>query len=267
MMSDPRTVGIATTVGELMSEYVGRGQHNVRDLYDEAQRIREEHDKPAVIALDEFEIMFPETEGGVTSTIKRDMQKAFQAVLDGHMMRDGVFTVGLTNNPENIPAAVLRRFAHVEIIEALRRDERMILLENLLKGIPQEDGFYKKVDWDRIMNESEFASGDTIGKIADAAYLKYLELFEARHPRRLQRIHERIGEMKDKGLRRLSDVQKVRLFHAGKGSDTVLTAEAFQSRALEVLEDTDAQSDMRAQQQFYEVIRRKLDEGFMGRKL
>ena len=267
MMSDPRTVGIATTVGELMSEYVGRGQHNVKDLYDEAQRVREEHDKPAIIALDEFEIMFPEKEGGATSTIKRDMQKAFQAVLDGHMLRDGVFTVGLTNNPENIPAAVLRRFAHVEIIETLRRDERMILLENLLKGIPQEDGFYDKVDWDRIMQESEFASGDTLGKIADATYLKYLELFEARHPRRLQRIHERIGDMKDRGLQRLSDAQKVRLFHAGKGSNTVLTAETFQNRALEVLEGNDAQSDMRAQEHFYEVVRRLLDEGFMGRRL
>jgi hypothetical protein len=44
-------------------------------------------------------------------------------------------------------------------------------------------------------------------------------------------------------------------------------ANEFEQRALEVLESTEAQSDMRAQEQFYEVIRRKLDDGFMDRKL
>jgi SpoVK/Ycf46/Vps4 family AAA+-type ATPase len=267
MMSDPRTVGVATTIGDLMSEYVGRGQHNVTDLYDEAARVREEHDKPVIIALDEFDVMFPEKEGSAVSTTKRDMQKAFQAVLDGHTMRDGVFTVGLTNNPENIPAAVLRRFAHVEIIEALRYDERLILMQNLLGGIPTEKDFMKKVDWNRIMEESKFASGDTIGKVADAAYRHFVDLFENRRPGRLQRIHERISDMKDKGLQRLSNAQKLQLFQAGKGKSVVLMANEFEQRALEVLESTEAQSDMRAQEQFYEVIRRKLDDGFMDRKL
>ncbi len=267
MMSDPRTVGIATTVGDLMSEYMGRGQHNVTDLYEEAARVREEHDKPVIIALDEFDVMFPEKDGGAVSTIKRDMQKAFQAVLDGHTMRDGVFTVGLTNNPENIPAAVLRRFAHIEIIEALRYDERLILMQNLLGGIPTEKDFMKKVDWNRIMEESKFASGDTIGKVADAAYRHFVDLFENRRPGRLQKIHDRISDMKDKGIQRLSNSQKLQLFRAGKGKSVVLVASEFEQRALEVLESTEAQSDMRAQEQFYEVIRRKLDDGFMDRKL
>ncbi len=263
--ADPRTVGVITRVDELMSEFVGRAEKNVGHLIDEAQVLRRKHDRPTVIAIDEIDEMFPKEGGGVVDHVKLSMQKALQAALEGHFPLDGVSLIGLTNNPEHIPAPMFRRFAHVEVVEKLEPRERKELLLKLLEGIPQTSDFEKDVDWDEILRNADFASGDVLGKIADRTYLKFIDLFDKGRPGRLDVINRRIAQLKDDGVK-VTPKKKVELLRAGRGKGVMLDAFIFEHIALSTLNEDDVQQDMANQEVFYETVRRKIAEGFRGKQ-
>lgn len=121
---------------ELLNEYVGQSEDNVRKLFQEARE-----SSPSVIFFDEIDSLAPNRgEAGDSGGVMDRMVSQILAELDGVGKSDGVFVIGATNRKDLVDPSLLRpgRFdkvlevplpttaeSRLEIIKALTRRMRL----------------------------------------------------------------------------------------------------------------------------------------------
>jgi peroxin-6 len=135
---------------ELLNEYVGQSEDNVRKLFEHARE-----SSPSVIFFDEIDSLAPNRgQAGDSGGVMDRMVSQILAELDGVGKTDGVFVIGATNRVDLIDPSLLRpgRFdkvlevplpatpeSRLEIIKALTRkmtlasDVDLVQLENLAR--------------------------------------------------------------------------------------------------------------------------------------
>lgn len=266
--SDPRVIGVEVSIGKLLTAWAGEAEANVGRLWKESHRKRVKHDLPALIVADEFDAFFPNQDAGNTvDNMLMRMQKELQTMLDGNNDYDGVFLLGMSNEPHRIAPAIYRRMGQqrVFVIKALTGEERIGLLRHLLSGIPLSPDFEQKVDMKEIEQRTEHASGETIGKIVEYAYETFRTIFEQKHRQRLRNIEEEVRDIYGNGGK-LKPRDKVRIFQKGPGADIRLTPELFRFAVDSVIDTPQVQYEMKAQRRFYDDVDDMLQAAFQGRK-
>lgn len=260
--SDPRVVGVKMTTERIMTPYVGEAEANARRLFEKALEKRQQHGKAAVICWDEIDALFGKSVmDNVGSQVKKSMQKALQSVLSGDKIYDGVYLIGMTNEPDRIPVEVYRRFANVEIIKALSAEERVGLVKHFLGGLPLAEGFEDKIDWANFMKISEHASGDMIGKIVDQVFEIFLGEFRDKHGRCLRTINNELRRMVVSG-EKITPEKRAGLY--ASGTEVRVTPAIFDIAVQQTFSKADIQYAMCFQKEFYENAEAILAEAFKG---
>jgi SpoVK/Ycf46/Vps4 family AAA+-type ATPase len=189
--ADKRVIGLYVSVSDILTAYMHESPNNVKRVYDEAKRLRQEsrYTKPVALILDEFNSWFESSSELHKHADDARIQMILQEVMDGLVDYDGIFTVAMTNKPAVIPDAILRRFKHVDIVGQLTEQERGKLFKKFLnRGMPIADDV-TDADYNRWAVQLENAPGDVIGKVADEVHFKYFKQFRTDHQKLSDRLN------------------------------------------------------------------------------
>lgn len=123
---------------ELLSEYVGQSEDNVRKLFQKAR-----DSSPSVIFFDEIDSLAPNRgQAGDSGGVMDRMVSQLLAEMDGVEKSDGVFVIGATNRVDLVDPSLLRpgRFDKVlEVPLPTSRESRLQILKALTRKMPLED--------------------------------------------------------------------------------------------------------------------------------
>ncbi|CAK67550.1 unnamed protein product (macronuclear) [Paramecium tetraurelia] len=113
---------------DLISKYVGESEKLIKQLFSYARQ-----KKPCIIFIDAIDSIFSDREcaSGELRSVKTQLLIEFQ-----DFSYDQIIVIGETNLPWNIDMSVRKRFERRIYIPLLNHDERLILLQNKLKEIP-----------------------------------------------------------------------------------------------------------------------------------
>lgn len=123
---------------ELLNEYVGQSEDNVRKLFQKARE-----SSPAVIFFDEIDSLAPNRgHGGESGGVMDRMVSQLLAEMDGVGKSDGVFVIGATNRVDLVDPSLLRpgRFDKVlEVPLPVGKENRLQILRALTRKIKLAD--------------------------------------------------------------------------------------------------------------------------------
>lgn len=108
--------------GDILSKWVGEGERQLRDLFDEAQRAQ-----PAVIFLDEVDGLAP-LRSARSEQCYSSIVATLLSLMDGVQARGQVLVIGATNRPDSVDEALRRpgrfdREIYFGVPEAAERQE------------------------------------------------------------------------------------------------------------------------------------------------
>jgi SpoVK/Ycf46/Vps4 family AAA+-type ATPase len=173
---DSRVIGLYVMVADIMTAYKYETVKNVKRVYEEAKKLRQESrcTKPVSVLMDEFDAWFVNRDGMHFDSEITRVARTLQDIMDGVIRYEGVFNLALTNEPKVIPGAVMRRFKFVDVVGQLDNYERADLFRKFIsKGLPISSniGQEQYLCWAKQMED---APGDVIGKIADEVHFKVM---------------------------------------------------------------------------------------------
>lgn len=263
LMSDAKLIGANLTTDRVVSMWHGKDEQNTRAVFELGRDKFWEFGKPVVVGWDEFDGNFSgsKAHGYVTSALSVARQKILQSVLEGDTVYEGVALIGLTNEPLKIPVPIYRRFANVEVIEALTALERRQLLERMLQSLPLSDDFATRMDWEAFGRATDYASGHVVGKVYDEVFDRFIKGIKADKPGILKTLNAEVGERVEAGERFKAE-DRVALFR--KHTGRVVTMEDLGSAAADVLSRTDIKSSISQQKIFYRDVKKLMEEAFEG---
>jgi SpoVK/Ycf46/Vps4 family AAA+-type ATPase len=136
---------LVVSASSIMNKWFGESEKNMRMLFEAARMKSAELKIPTIILFDEIDAMTGSRDGGggdSTSHHHRRILSEFLTGLDGiNTSKEFVLVIGLTNNPEAVDEAVLRRLG-VRIRVDLPNEEsrkQLIALELKKHGMKQSD--------------------------------------------------------------------------------------------------------------------------------
>ncbi|MCB0336052.1 MAG: AAA family ATPase, partial [Bdellovibrionales bacterium] len=264
LQGDPRVISVNMSTDRVLSMWHAQSESNVRDLYKLCHEQRLRYDLPVAIGWDEIDVLFEGQGGGInygTSDIKRTMVKVLQSVLDGDTDYNGVALLGFSNHPEDIPAAIFRRFGSLVIIEELDPEERRSLMEDYLTGLPLADDFDRLASWDQFIEQSENAHGDVIGKVFDHVFREFLQKFKFENHDKALELNQHVLELVEDG-ESFTQEKRRDLFATFSETGNIVTPQDFQKSFTYVLSQPDVQGAMRNAAKFYSNLQTKIDEAF-----
>ena len=100
---DVRAKFFAINGPELIHWFVGRTEHNIRELFRRAKE-----SAPSFIFIDEVESLVPARGSGISSDIEKTIVPQFLALMQGIEERGDVIVIGATNRKDLIDPAILR---------------------------------------------------------------------------------------------------------------------------------------------------------------
>ena len=173
---DKRIIGFSVAVADMLTAYMHESVKNVKRMYDCAKDLRKgsRYTKPVAILIDEFDRLFDYGQGVHQAYDGGRMTGILQEMMDGVVDYEGVFLVGMTNVPKQIPEAVLRRFKYVDVVGQLNQEERIKLFKMFLtRGLPVDPSVTEEdyAKWAEMLNH---APGDVIGKVTDEIHFKFM---------------------------------------------------------------------------------------------
>lgn len=90
--------------------YVGVGAARVRDLFDQAEKLRKKTKKPVIIFIDEVEAVGGKRGNGPSSNSERDQTlNALLTKMDGFKKSRGILVIAATNRPDMLDEALKRK--------------------------------------------------------------------------------------------------------------------------------------------------------------
>lgn len=199
--ADKRVIGLYVSVADILTAYMHESVKNVKRVWDEAKKLREEsrNTKPVCLILDEFDSWFQEGDRGFRMGDMQQIERTLQEVLDGVVGYEGIFSINLTNRPCEIPDPIMRRFKYVDVVGQLTEEERIQLLKRFLKrGMPISP-VIKGIHYQGWARQLEYAPGDVLGKIADEVHFKFMKEYLDNHPDKAQKIELYLSKMEKEG--------------------------------------------------------------------
>ncbi|AKB84791.1 CDC48 family AAA ATPase [Methanococcoides methylutens] len=120
---------------EIMSKYYGESEHQIREIFDEA-----EQNAPAIIFLDEIDSIAPKR-AEVTGEVERRVVSQLLSLMDGLKERKNVIVIGATNRPEALDMALRRpgRFDREIVLHVPDQDGRLEIFQIHTRGMPLAD--------------------------------------------------------------------------------------------------------------------------------
>ena len=153
---------IAINGPEIMSNYVGGSEENLREYFEEA-----EENSPSIIFIDELDAIAPKREE-TNGEVERRTVAQLLTLMDGLKSRGQVVVIGATNRPDSLDPALRRpgRFDREIEIGVPDSDERKEVLEIHTRNMPLADD----VDLDKIANTTHgFVGADLESLCKEAA--------------------------------------------------------------------------------------------------
>ena len=105
--TDTRSYFLNVKGPELLSKWVGEGEHRIRQVFAEAKR-QASYTRPVIIFFDEIESMFQRRGSGISSDLEKTMVPQLLAEIDGVDTLENVIVIGASNRPELLDPALLR---------------------------------------------------------------------------------------------------------------------------------------------------------------
>ncbi|WP_440952387.1 CDC48 family AAA ATPase [Methanococcoides sp. FTZ1] len=120
---------------EIMSKYYGESEHQIREIFDEAEK-----NAPAIIFLDEIDSIAPKR-AEVTGEVERRVVSQLLSLMDGLKERKNVIVIGATNRPEALDMALRRpgRFDREIVLHVPDQDGRLEIFQIHTRGMPLAD--------------------------------------------------------------------------------------------------------------------------------
>jgi len=150
---------------QIVSKWVGESGRLISTLYRVARKFTRDG-RPSIIFIDEFDALC-KSRGGEGQLYHQQMLAAILSEIDGFAQkgkRDLVMTIGATNRPWDLDAAVLSRFERRILIDlpdaGARADIFRIHLED--KGIPVD---HRSLSYDRLASDTKRLTGREIARL------------------------------------------------------------------------------------------------------
>lgn len=255
-------VVIQASTDRLVSKWLGEAEQNVRKIFEMAAEAHEKFNRPVALTFDEIDSFFPHrtsrSDDGAHHAIV-GMQKTLQSVLDGDTVYEGVALIGFTNEAKGIPVPMYRRFGSVHIIQPFTAQERRKLLTMLIEQLPLDSAWSKNFPWERYEKESQFASGDMIGKIYDALLEEVLRKGGNRGEAILN-LNDQVRVAVEEHSR-LNKKQRLELWQEHLPGAT-LTAKTVSRITFDVLDLPENRLSREQQKKFYDNVEDHLRDAF-----
>ena len=196
---------------QIVSKWVGESGRLISTLYRVARKFTRDG-RPSIIFIDEFDALC-KSRGGEGQLYHQQMLAAILSEIDGFAQkgtRDLVMTIGATNRPWDLDAAVLSRFERRILIDLpgtqARADIFRIHLEST--GIPVD---HRSLSYARLAEETERLTGREIARLCKEVTAKMLG-----------EMNPEIPSLVDAGLKRIQNYEiKVRALKQGDFSATL----------------------------------------------
>ena len=150
---------------QIVSKWVGESGRLISTLYRVARKFTR-HGRPSIIFIDEFDALC-KSRGGEGQLYHQQMLAAILSEIDGFAQkgqRDLVMTIGATNRPWDLDAAVLSRFERRVLINLpnseARADIFRIHLED--KGIPVD---HRSISYRLLAEQTDRLTGREIARL------------------------------------------------------------------------------------------------------
>ena len=196
---------------QIVSKWVGESGRLISTLYRVARKFTRDG-RPSIIFVDEFDALC-KSRGSEGQLYHQQMLAAILSEIDGFAQkgkRDLVMTIGATNRPWDLDAAVLSRFERRILIDLpgpeARADIFRIHLED--KGIPVD---HRSLSYARLADATERLTGREIARLCKEVTANMLG-----------EMNPEIPALVDAGLKRIQDYEiKVRALRQGDFSATL----------------------------------------------
>lgn len=235
---DKRIIGYNVATADMLTAYMHESVKNIKRMYDCAKDLRKgsRYTKPVAIIIDEIDRLFSYGEGVHQAYDGSRMTGVMQEMMDGVVDYEGVFLVGMTNNPKTLPEAIMRRFKYVDVVGQLTKEERATLFKKFLtRGLPVADAVTETnyLEWAETLIH---APGDVIGKVTDEIHFKFMHEMVLADPKLSASIEKSLSKkLKDR--------------EAGKKDFNFLRSALGKYRQIEAAEVTKALETVIAQPQ------------------
>jgi SpoVK/Ycf46/Vps4 family AAA+-type ATPase len=150
---------------QIVSKWVGESGRLISTLYRVARKFTGDG-RPAIIFIDEFDALC-KSRGGEGQLYHQQMLAAILSEIDGFAQkgrRDLVMTIGATNRPWDLDAAVLSRFERRILIDLPGAEARAEIFRIHLesKGIPVD---HRSLSYTRLAEKTERLTGREIARL------------------------------------------------------------------------------------------------------
>ncbi|GGN12721.1 ATP-binding protein [Halarchaeum nitratireducens] len=117
----------------ITSQYLGETAKNVEKVFEVAKRLA-----PCVLFIDEFDFVAKTRTSDEHAAIKRAVNTLLKAIDEMSLVKDDVLLVGATNHPDELDAAVWRRFDEILSFPKPTEPMRADILRIVTRGIEVE---------------------------------------------------------------------------------------------------------------------------------
>lgn len=155
---------------ELLNEYVGQSEDNIRKLF---QRARES--SPSVIFFDEIDSLAPNRgQAGDSGGVMDRMVSQILAEMDGVGKSEGIFVIGATNRVDLVDPSLLRPGRFDKVLEVPLPETKESRIQ-ILKALTRKMNISKDVDLEEIESSlpSKMSGADFQGLCSKAMQLTF----------------------------------------------------------------------------------------------
>ncbi|WP_435100462.1 ATP-binding protein [Halarchaeum sp. P4] len=118
----------------ITSQYLGETAKNVEKVFEVAKRLA-----PCILFIDEFDFVAKTRTSDEHAAIKRAVNTLLKAIDEMSLVRDDVLLVGATNHPDELDAAVWRRFDEILSFPKPTEPMRADIIRIVTRGIEVEN--------------------------------------------------------------------------------------------------------------------------------
>jgi vacuolar protein-sorting-associated protein 4 len=151
----------SVSAANLISKWLGESEKLVRELYDQARK-----EAPSIIFFDEVDSLTSTRSQGENDAMRRVKTQLLQAIEGIGSGDELIVTIGATNLPWDIDAAMRRRFERRILINLPDEEARTVMFKIHTKGVDLD-----VIDFEKLGNMSDGYSGADIALLCREALM------------------------------------------------------------------------------------------------
>lgn len=159
--SEVEATFFSVSAANLISKWLGESEKLVRELYEQARK-----EAPSIIFFDEVDALASARGSGENDAMRRVKTQLLQAIEGIGTGDELIVTIGATNLPWEIDAAMRRRFERRVLITLPDQEARAIMFKIHTKGVDLDE-----IDFDKLGSLSDGYSGADIAMLCREALM------------------------------------------------------------------------------------------------